>query len=222
MRIETLGDSALQITLGDAPDDTVRRRIAAAGSRISKLPGVIDCVPGFTTLTVHVAPGQLADPTLRAQVELLASDEDSSLADEDRLIEIPVRYGGPDGPDLASVAEHAGLTPEEVVRIHASSEYRVHLIGFIPGFPYLGGLDPRIAARRRDSPRTSVPAGSVGIGGGQTGVYPLESPGGWQIIGRTSELLFDARREPPSLLRAGDRVRFVPIEVPILSPSVNS
>jgi len=128
------------------------------------------------------------------------------------LIEVPVRYGGTDGPDLAEVAQHAGLTPEEVVRVHAGAEYSVYMVGFSPGFPYLGGLPAQLAMPRRDSPRLAVPAGSVGIGGKQTGIYPIESPGGWRIIGRTSLQLFQPERDPPTLLQLGDRVRFVPID----------
>ncbi|HLO67907.1 MAG TPA: 5-oxoprolinase subunit PxpB, partial [Holophaga sp.] len=122
------------------------------------------------------------------------------------------RYGGEDGPDLEAVARHCGLAPEEVARRHAGATYRVHFLGFAPGFPYLGGLDPALAAPRLDAPRTRVPAGSVGIAGAQTGIYPLESPGGWRLIGRTPLVLFDPRRPEPCLLRPGDLLRFV--EVP--------
>jgi inhibitor of KinA len=127
-------------------------------------------------------------------------------------VEIPVCYGGDFGPDLKSVADRNGLTPDEVVTIHCKSTYPVYMIGFAPGFPYLGGMSERISAPRLDTPRERIPAGSVGIAGTQTGVYPIETPGGWRLIGRTPLRLFDAVRDPPSLLQAGDRVRFTAIE----------
>ena len=209
MRIEPLGDRALQVVLGDAPDEPTRRRIAAAAGRLRGVPGVIECVPGFTSLTVHYDP--LAAPLERALPALLGGLEEGREG-EGRWVEIPVCYGGDAGPDLEAVAALHGLAADEVVALHAAAEYRVHLIGFVPGFPYLGGLDPRLHTPRRDTPRTAVPAGSVGIGGGQTGIYPIESPGGWQLIGRTPAALFDVRRDPPSLLRAGDHVRFRPVD----------
>jgi KipI family sensor histidine kinase inhibitor len=125
-------------------------------------------------------------------------------------VEIPVCYGLEYGPDLDAVAAHCGLSPDEVIARHTAAEYRVYMLGFSPGFPYLGGLDPNIAAPRRETPRIKVPAGSVGIAGMQTGIYPLESTGGWQIIGRTPMRLFDPGLEEPCLLRPGDRLRFVP------------
>ncbi len=134
-----------------------------------------------------------------------------SAEDAPRLVEIPVCYGSEYGPDLEDVAALHELTSAEVIRRHSAPPYRVQFLGFLPGFAYLSGLPPGLETPRRDTPRLSVPAGAVGIGGAQTGVYPLESPGGWQIIGRTPLILFDLNREPPALLRAGDRVRFVPI-----------
>jgi len=125
-------------------------------------------------------------------------------------VEIPVIYGNDAGPDLQVVADHAGLTPQQVVELHSSIDYVVYFIGFQPGFPYLGGLDDRLHTPRRAEPRLSVPAGSVGIGGSQTGIYPLATPGGWQLLGRTPVALFNPRQQPPTLLRPGDSVRFVP------------
>ena len=130
---------------------------------------------------------------------------------QSRRIEIPVRYGGAEGPDLDEVARHSGLSREEVVRLHQAGEYTVYFLGFQPGFAYLGGMDPRLATARRKEPRVAVPAGTLGIGGEQTGIYPSAAPGGWQLIGRTSVLLFDPARDPPSLLLPGDTVRFVNI-----------
>ena len=128
---------------------------------------------------------------------------------EPRRLEIPVKYGGECGPDLEDVARHTGLSPAEVVRLHASAEYLVYFLGFSPGFPYLGGLPPQLATPRLSAPRKKVSAGSVAIGGSQTGIYSVDTPGGWRIIGRTSVCLFDAGANPPALLRAGDYIRFV-------------
>jgi inhibitor of KinA len=175
--------------------------------------GVLECVPGFTSVTIHYDPVLVTRPTSSARwlgrsLRRVLADLDEVPGDDGELVEIPVCYGGEFGPDLEGVAASSGLAAEEVVGLHAAGEYRVHLVGFVPGFPYLGGLDARLHTPRRESPRTAVPARSVGIGGEHTGIYPVESPGGWQLIGRTPLRLFDADRERPALLRAGDRVRF--------------
>jgi KipI family sensor histidine kinase inhibitor len=128
-----------------------------------------------------------------------------------RRVEIPVRYGGDQGPDLENLAGLTGLTKAEVIHLHSSAEYTVCFIGFLPGFPYLSGMDPRLAAPRLATPRQLVPAGSVGIAGSQTGIYPLDSPGGWRIIGRTTLTIFDPHCEPTTLLKAGDRIKFIPV-----------
>ncbi|MDU3078398.1 MAG: 5-oxoprolinase subunit PxpB, partial [Mixta calida] len=137
-------------------------------------------------------------------------EESEAAVPESREVAIPVVYGGEAGPDLDVVARHCQMTPQQVVEAHAAVLYDVYFIGFQPGFPYLGGLDSRLHTPRRDEPRVQVPAGSVGIGGSQTGIYPLASPGGWQLLGRTTLPLFDPQQQPPTLLRPGDRVRFVP------------
>ena len=133
------------------------------------------------------------------------------ISQKGRIITIPVRYGGSFGPDLPEVAEYHGMTPSEVIALHSAVTYRVYMIGFSPGFPFLGGLDPRLHTPRKKSPREKVPAGSVGLADQQTGIYSLDSPGGWQLIGRTPVKLFDLSREEPLLLGAGDRVLFQPI-----------
>ncbi len=213
MRIEPLGDSAVLVRLGEAIDERVLRLVRAACARLAAEPlaGVREVVPAFNTLAVHYDPARLGDhphATLVALLEARLTDLEAVPLPPARTIEIPVVYGGAAGPDLAAVAAHAGMSPDDVARIHAAGKYLVHMIGFAPGFPYLGGLDPRLACPRRATPRTAVPAGSVGIGGPHTGIYPLATPGGWQIIGRTPLALFDPAREPPALLRPGDRVRF--------------
>ena len=162
----------------------------------------------MNNLTLLFDPFEIEASELEIQV-FAAWPQLAATAIEGREIEIPVRYGGEDGPDLADVATHTGLTAQEVVRRHAAVDYIVYFLGFLPGFAFMGGLPPELATPRRAEPRTAVPARSVGIGGEQTGIYPLVSPGGWQLIGRTSLELFDPKNEPPTLLRPGDRVRFV-------------
>jgi len=180
-------------------------RIRGRGAR-----GVRDVAPGYSTVGIHFDPLQIDLGALERAIESEFSSLTAMTTPEDRpVIDIPVRYGGVCGPDLESVARHAGCTPDEVIARHSQRTYRVYMLGFVPGFAYMGRVDPSIAAPRHRVPREKVPAGSVGIAGLQTGVYPVESPGGWQLIGHTTTVLFDAQREPPSLLAAGDVVRFV-------------
>jgi KipI family sensor histidine kinase inhibitor len=171
---------------------------------VRSLPGVVEVVPGYRTLLVTAAsPGEAAV----VREALPALDLPVLEQVRRRVVEVPVVY---DGEDLAEVARLTGLSTAEVVQRHAAPEYLVAFLGFAPGFPYLVGLDPALHVPRRATPRTRVPAGSVGLAGEQTGIYPQPTPGGWQLIGRTSTALFDAEREPPALLAAGDRLRFVP------------
>ncbi|HKQ26731.1 MAG TPA: 5-oxoprolinase subunit PxpB [Burkholderiales bacterium] len=213
-----MGDRALVIEFGDRPDPELSARIAAAAQhmRASPPPGVLDVVPASTTLALHYDPvligvGTTPYEALIQKIEMWLHEQAEAKLPQGRLVEIPVCYGGSFGEDLDEVARQHGLTPEEVATIHAGKEYHVYMLGFVPGFAYLGDLDPRIATSRRDAPRPRVPAGTVAIGGAQTGVYPLETPGGWQLIGRTPLQMFTPDSEPPCLLRAGDRVRFVAI-----------
>jgi KipI family sensor histidine kinase inhibitor len=212
MSVFPLGDSAAVIVLGEVVDPAMTARVRAVAAEIERHPplGTVDVVPAFASVAVFfdpLPPGTWSE--LAAHLDaLVARAEAGVVSQENRLVEIPVLYGGADGPDLAEVAAHAGVTEDEVVALHTGAEYAVHAIGFAPGFPYLGGLPPRLATPRRATPRSRVPAGSVGIGGAQTGIYPLETPGGWNLIGRTPVALFDPARAEPALLRAGDRVRF--------------
>lgn len=173
--------------------------------------GMVEYTPAFASVTVFYDPLRLGYEDAVRQMERGVLERTPLAPGEGRRVEIPVCYGGEHGPDLEFVAAHNGLSPEDVVRIHSGEEYLVYMIGFAPGFPYLGGMSERIAAPRRSTPRLHVPAGSVGIAGAQTGVYPLETPGGWQIIGRTPERLFRPEATPPSLLQSGDRVMFMPV-----------
>lgn len=226
IRLEPLGDSAVTVRFGETIDPAVHRRVIGLASLLehAPVPGITDVVPAFASLTAHYDPialHKLHGSAVREEggcygyvskvlAELLLAGGDEA-ATPSRLLDIPVCYGGDLGPDLGEVAAYHGLTEDEVIAIHASGSYTVFMIGFAPGFPYLGGLSPHIATPRRATPRLAIPAGSVAIGGGQTGVYPLETPGGWHIIGRTPVRLFRPEQPIPSFLRAGDRVRFRPM-----------
>jgi inhibitor of KinA len=218
--IEPLGESALLLRFGEAVDDAVNARVhgAAAMLHAARLPGVVDIVPAYATLALHYDPREWLDArdlpwrNVGAAVRAVFRAPPASRAARDALVEIPVCYGGECGPDLDALAAYAKLNASDVIARHTGANYRVAMLGFAPGFPYLSGLDPALAMPRRASPRTRVAAGSVAIGGAQTGIYPGEQPGGWQLIGRTPLALFDAMRDPPSLVLPGDRVRFRPID----------
>jgi KipI family sensor histidine kinase inhibitor len=211
MTVFPLGDSAVVMVIGETVDAATTRRVREVATAIERQPpvGVVDVVPVFANVAVFVDPAQAAFfDVLRAELETLANEAGAADSIEMRTVEIPVCYGGEHGPDLEMIAARTQKGAEEVAALHASADYVVHAIGFAPGFPYLGGLPPELATPRRDTPRPRVAAGSVGIGGSQTGIYPLETPGGWNLIGRTPLTLFDAERAEPSLLHAGDGVKF--------------
>lgn len=176
----------------------------------ARIGGVIEQVPAYTSVTVYYDPRHTCFDAVRAAVQELLTHE-RQFPPAARTVVIPVCYGNEFGADLENIARHNGLNTEEVIAIHSGASYRVHMLGFAPGFPYLGGMSPQIATPRHASPRLKVPAGSVGIAGAQTGIYPLETPGGWQIIGRTPLALFRPNTNPPTLLAPGDVVRFQPI-----------
>lgn len=213
MQIRHAGDAMLLVEFEQVIDPLINQRAIELGRllRARGLPGVRDIVPGYCSLGIHFDP--LRTDLLALERAIAADVRIADAAEgppEPTLHEIPVAYGGVDGPDLQAVADFAGCAPAEVIARHAAATYRVYMLGFVPGFAYLGRVDSRIAAPRRRVPRDVVPAGSVGIAGEQTGVYPAATPGGWQIIGRTATVMFDARRSPASLLAPGDLVRFVP------------
>ncbi len=212
MRQEALGDSAVVFSLGNDADRTVARRVRAIAARLreSRPPGVGEVFGAFGNIAVVFEPG--LPPPAAALAALVAEAAAAPAAvTPPGLMEIPVVYGGDSGPDLLAVAAAAGLTPTAAAELHAGAAYFVRAIGFAPGFPYLGGLPPALARPRRATPRVRVPAGSVGIGGEQTGIYPQASPGGWNLIGRSPARLFDPRLTPPARLEVGDEVRFVPV-----------
>lgn len=221
MQIDPLGDSALIVRVVDDfardPDASLNAVLAALRSlEEAAIPGVTELAPAYSTVGVFFDPARIptpgTDPTawLRTRIES-ALEVRSAESEEDLeapLIEIPVCYDREFAPDLDDVARVAGLAGAEVIHRHSNATYRVNCVGFIAGFPFLSGLPPELATPRRAAPRKEVPAGSVGIGGAQTGIYPRSSPGGWNLIGRTSLCLFDVQREPSTILQAGDRVRF--------------
>lgn len=216
IRIEPAGDAALLVTLGDELDldDNARaRRLAAViEARRDETEGIGAAVPGHAGVLVPFDPDRIDEPVLRSVIEAaLATDDAHAPPPKEPVVhEIRVSYGGSDGPDLAEVAQRVGLPEAEVVRRHAALDHRVLVVGFVPGFPYLGILPPELELLRRATPRVRVPAGSVAIAGRQTGIYPFETPGGWHLIGRTDARLWDPSSDPPSRLAAGDRVRLVP------------
>ncbi|MDG2516302.1 5-oxoprolinase subunit PxpB [Lysobacter soli] len=214
--IEALADDAWLLRFGDRIDPELNAAVHAMAARLRALdpPWLRDVVPAFASLAVFF---DAAEDPARVHAALLALVEDGDasalpLRPRDGVIEIPVLYGGEHGPDLESSAAELGLSPRELVERHSAGDYTVAMIGFAPGFPYLSGLDPALALPRLATPRARVAAGSVAIGGAQTGIYPRESPGGWRLLGRTPWTLFDPRREPPTRLQPGDRVRFRAID----------
>lgn len=210
--LRRLADGAVLVKLGERIDPVLSARTLALAARIveARFAGVVDVVPAYASVLLVFDPDAPVDVDAieRALVRLAGDAAAPAAGGEPRLIEIDTVYGGVQGPDLAAVAAFAGIGEDEVVARHVAVEYRVAMLGFRPGFPYLLGLDPLLAMPRRATPRPIVPAGSVAIGGPQTGIYPSTSPGGWQLIGRTELRLFDPHANPPTLLAPGDRVRF--------------
>lgn len=232
MKMKPLGDSAVLVQLGTEINPEVHHKVKALTDYLEShtFNGFIECVPAFTSVTVfynpllihrtykkenkcfsrleqNISPYKIVCSIIK---EIIMSLEVTKETNQ-RIVEIPVCYGGEFGPDLEEVAKYNNLLTSEVIDIHSNAEYLVYMIGFAPGFPYLGGMSEKIMTPRRNSPRVSIPAGSVGIAGTQTGVYPISTPGGWQLIGRTPIELFCPTTNPPSLLQSGDIVKFVSI-----------
>ncbi|MCL4515011.1 MAG: 5-oxoprolinase subunit PxpB [Firmicutes bacterium] len=208
------GDRALIVEFADEISEEVSqmvRRFSLALARYP-LPGVLETVPTYRSLVVYFDPLAMEGPRLVEKLKGLQKRILEIDLPPARTVLVPVLYGSEYGPDLGDVASHNGLTPEEVIAIHASSTYLIYMLGFTPGFAYLGGLSPRIVCPRLDNPREQIPGGSVGIAGIQTGIYPIDSPGGWRIIGRTPLRLYDPDVDPPALFQAGDYLKFSPID----------
>ena len=213
VKILTAGDSSILIQFGNAIDPDINARIAATVQlmREQHIEGVVDMIPAFCTLLINYDPRVISYDEMKMRMEKILSVEIAAGARKKKVFEIPVCYGGEFGPDLPTIAEHAGLSEQEVIDIHTSTDYLIYMLGFLPGFTYLGGLDERIHTPRLANPRIRIPAGSVGIGGSQTGIYPMDSPGGWQLMGLTPVKTYDPDREVPILVEAGDYIRFVPV-----------
>ena len=217
-RILPANDSSILIEFGDSIDYSINAQVYALQTEIEEsdiIDAVIETIPSYRSLLVEYDVGTLSYADIRdrvsAMVEKSITAEGALAGKSLETHQIPVAYGGELGPDLETVANHANLDVDEVIAIHSGTDYHVFMLGFAPGFPYLGGMDERIACPRLSTPRTRVPAGSVGIAESQTGVYPNESPGGWQLIGRTPIALFDVDADPPAAMLPGTQVNFVPI-----------
>ena len=226
IQIRPLGDSALVIQVGEGINEETQKKVHNILNLLDGHPfqGLIEVVPAYNSVTVYYNPidvycsklekgGGLPYEHVKTMILSLMDQSHIIEIPKERVVKIPVVYGGEMGPDLEYVASYHGLTPSEVIKIHSSTEYLVYMLGFAPGFPFLGGMDKKIATPRKKTPRLAIAPGSVGIAGNQTGIYPLETPGGWQIIGRTPFDLFLPEQSPPTLLLPGDRIQFVPISL---------
>ncbi|MCM3666740.1 5-oxoprolinase subunit PxpB [Mesobacillus subterraneus] len=212
--IVPLGDSAVRISLGDKIDEGTNGCIRKLINKLekAKISGVIEWVPAYTSLAIYYEPDRISYAALCKELEKIHHSSVQFHQDKPVVFEIPVCYGGEMGPDLAYVAEYHGLSEQEIIKLHANREYLIYMMGFMPGFPYLGGLPEKVAVPRLENPRKSVLPGSVGIGGNQTGIYPADVPSGWRIIGVTPVSLFEPIKEEPFLLSAGNYIKFVPID----------
>jgi KipI family sensor histidine kinase inhibitor len=208
--LKPLGDSAILIQLGDTIDPALNARVHALSRLLQTIPTIIETVPAYCTVLVHYDPLVTTYNQIKNIIEEKISLLDDSTQRPSRYLEIPVLYGNASGPDFESVATTLALSPSELIRLHSEREYTVYMMGFTPGFPYLGILNEKLTLPRLSTPRTRVPAGSVAIAGSQTGIYPVDSPGGWHIIGHTPLKLFDPTSETPFLFTPGDTVKFIP------------
>lgn len=214
VEIVPLGDSAITITFGNKIDEGIHQQIHQFLHvfRRNKVVGVFECVPAYTSISIFYDPVRITYSQLEKKVFSIYKSAMETPQIESYVYRIPVYYGGETGPDLRFIAQYNNISEQEVVNNHANKEYLIHMIGFVAGFPYLGGLSHKISAPRLEKPRPKIAAGSVGIGGSQTGIYPAEVPSGWRIIGITPLRLFDIENENPSLLSAGNYVTFLPVD----------
>ncbi len=214
IKIVAAGDSSLLIEFGNEINEEINRKITTIVQlmRDQQIEGVVDVIPAFCSLLINYDPRIVSFEKMQRRMHALVKMDLKGGAGRKRIFEIPVCYGGEYGPDIGTIASHGGLTEKEVIEIHSSRDYLIYMLGFLPGFCYLGGLDERIHTPRLANPRVKINAGSVGIGGSQTGIYPLDSPGGWQLMGMTPVKTYDPSREVPILLEAGDYIRFVPVD----------
>ncbi|RIJ89154.1 MAG: allophanate hydrolase [Candidatus Brocadia sp.] len=214
IEIVPLGDLAIRVCFGTAISEEVHREVQQflRNFEAKALEGVVECVPAYTTVVIYYLPAKISYKQLVENVQTIYLSLKKTPEIEKLVYTIPVYYGGETGPDLSFIASCNQISEQKVIQIHANKEYLIYMMGFMPGFPYLGGLSKKIHAPRLESPRARVAAGSVGIGGEQTGIYPAEVPSGWRIIGVTPIALFHLENDPPALLSTGNYVKFVPIE----------
>ena len=208
------GDKGLLVEYGDKIDPEINAKVRAISLSIEKadIDGVEEVIPTYRSILITYNPTKISFKDLKENIKNMEKNLSKVELPAPRTIEIPVVYGGEYGPDIEFVAKHNGLTVEEVIDIHSKGKYLIYMIGFTPGFPFLGGLSEKLFTPRLETPRVKVPAGSVGIANNQTGIYPIDSPGGWRLIGRTPIKLYDPSKDPPVILSPGDFIRFVPID----------
>ena len=213
MRILTVGDCAVSVEFGQEISLEINHKVMALKMVLEREPirGIVELIPTYCSLLIQYDPMDLRYGQLRDRLEALVTQLDEVEMPPKQVVEIPVAYGGEYGPDLGEVARTHNISEEEVIKLHSEPEYPIYMLGFVAGFPYLGGMNKAIATPRKKSPRLKIEAGSVGIAGEQTGIYSVESPGGWQIIGRTPLKLYDVNRNEPVLLKAGQYIKFKPI-----------
>jgi len=211
--IVPVGDCALRVVFDNKIDPSINQLVNSLDQKLTELsiPGVTETIPAFRVLTVLYDPEITDLNTLSKTIRQLLSDQNELKSREKRVVHIPVCYDKSFGPDLEELSRHSGLSIEEIIAVHSGRDYLIYMMGFLPGFAYLGGLDPSLHMPRLDTPRTSIEAGAVGIAGSQTGMYPMASPGGWRLIGSTPVTLFDPKRHDPFLYEAGDYIRFEPV-----------
>ncbi|WP_407399456.1 5-oxoprolinase subunit PxpB [Anaerovibrio sp.] len=213
IRILTVGDCAVSVEFGQEISLEINHKVMALKMVLEREPisGIVEMIPTYCSLLIQYDPMELRYGQLRDQLNILVNQLDNVEMPPKQVVEIPVAYGGEYGPDLGEVARVHNISEDEVIKLHSEPEYPIYMLGFVAGFPYLGGMNKAIATPRKKSPRLKIEAGSVGIAGEQTGIYSVESPGGWQIIGRTPLKLYDVEREDPVLLKAGQYIKFKPI-----------
>lgn len=208
------GDKALVVEFGNKISEEINSKVRAMMIAIDSknIDGIVEITPTYRSLMIHYNPLEIDYNNLVEKIKDIENGLDNIDIPLPEVIEIPTVYGGEYGPDIENVAQHNGISVDEVIKIHTSKEYLIYMLGFTPGFPYLGGMDEKIATPRLKVPRTKITGGSVGIAGSQTGIYPIDSPGGWQLIGRTPLKLYDVYREKPILLQSGNYIKFVKVD----------